>query len=262
MHKSVFSKLLLAYEGFLKDGVLIDKSFEDLGNLVGDLLFSIESLEDKDSRSLIKLQNLLDFYAEKADYILSDCKEDLKSSLQYLLLELRSNIDEIYYKKNSQITPFPTKLINVISESDRPNQTNLKSAEIIVVSETIANVISLINQDMNDLIQPLFEKCKFQVALKDHCYNILYINTIGASTLGGTVENFQGRNCHDLFPGIDKKYHEDDLYAIEQNKPMRNIELETRCKGSNESVFIISDKISIRTPENKPLVLSIFRLRE
>jgi hypothetical protein len=99
MHKIVFSRLLTAYEEFLKDGVLIDKSFEDLGNLVGDLLFSIESLEDKDSRSLIKLQNLLDLYAKKADYILSDCKEDLKSSLYYLLLELRSKIDEIYYKK-------------------------------------------------------------------------------------------------------------------------------------------------------------------
>ena len=262
MHKSVYSKLLLAYQGFLKDGILVDKSFKDLANLVGDLLFSIESLEDKDSRSLIKLQNLLDLYAEKADYILSDCKEELTSSLQYLLLELRSSIDEIYYKKNSQITPFPTRFIKVISESAPPNQTNPKSAERIVVSETIANVISLINEDMNDLIQPLFEKCKFQVALKDHCNNILYINTIGAATIGGNIQTFQGRNCYDIFSEFDKKYHEDDLKVIEQNKAMRNVEAETRLKGSNSSIFITVDKIPIRTPENKPLVLGIFRLTD
>jgi len=264
MNNKNHRRLLIAYEALLNDNNFIDRSFENLGNSVGDLLFSLESFESNNPKALMKLQHLLDFYAKKADLILSNCKEDLTKKLLDLFSQLQINIDEIYNKKHNKIVPFSTK-VKSISEGTESGTPNLElvpnKSEEYIISETIANVITLIREDRYDLIQPMFEQFKFCMILKDESNNMLYSNTSAAIAMKGNVTDFQGRNCYEAFPEFAEKYHADDLIAIEQNTPMRNIKEEVKCLNKKHLISVTADKIPIKTVDNKPLILSVFRVQ-
>lgn len=263
INQSDADKLLLIYSGLIKQGEFINESFENLGNAIGDLLFSIELLEHRDSTYYIKIEKLLDSYSEKADLILHSCKEDLINKLLDLLSGLKIGIDGINNQKTGAIISFPEK-VKVLPENIQSNKTTLKAlenkSEQHIVLETIAKVISIIKEENLYLIQPLFEKFEFPMVLKDNFNNIVCINTLGALAMHGTIQDFQNRNCYELFPKFTKKYHDDDLRAIRQNTPIKNI-LEKVYVGKTNPIVIslIVDKIPIRTMDNKPLILAAFK---
>jgi hypothetical protein len=201
MNKSIYSKLF-TYKTLLEDKIFID---ENLRKSVSDFLVSIKSLEDKNPESLIKLENSLDFYNKRSALILNNCKESLKKEYLDLFSKLQ------VYQVDIDKTPLFSN-----------------EFEEYIVLETIANVISLISEDRSFLIQPLIEKCKFSAFVKDAYNNILYINTKAAFAMNARVQDVQGKNCYETLSHFAKKYHEDDLKVIEQNKPLRNLKEEMR----------------------------------
>lgn len=256
------NKLLFAYKELLIRGKFAAEYFDNLADTIGDLLFSIESCEDKDAETLGQLQNLLNFYAEKSDLILNNCRADLTDKLLDLFSRLEFHLNGIYTKKIAGIIPFQEKM-NVSSSGVKLSESNLRlvtnKTEEDIVSETVANVISLLGEGRHDIMQPLLEKFKFGMWIKDEFNNILYINTPAALVMKGTVQDFQNRNAYDISPSMGKKYHEDDLKVIGQNKPVKNIESQFRLRNKSPFSYAIIDKIPVRTVKNKPLVLGTLR---
>jgi PAS domain S-box-containing protein len=69
----------------------------------------------------------------------------------------------------------------------------------------------------------IFNNVPANIWYKDDENVILRLNKTAATAMGGTIEDFEGKNTYDLFPDIAKKYHEDDLEVIHSGKPKLGI---------------------------------------
>lgn len=72
-------------------------------------------------------------------------------------------------------------------------------------------------------LQLIFDNVPARIWYKDDKNRILKLNRSAAASMGGSVEDFEGKNTYDLFPDMAEKYHNDDLSVINSNKPIINM---------------------------------------
>lgn len=77
---------------------------------------------------------------------------------------------------------------------------------------------------------------------KDLKNNVLRVNRAVAEATGLSIEQLEGKSCHDLFPGEAEKYYQDDLEVIRSGKPKMGI-IERLVSKKGGYLWIQTDKI-------------------
>lgn len=93
----------------------------------------------------------------------------------------------------------------------------------------------------------IFDNVPVSIWYKDDKNTILRLNRNAAESMGGTVEDFEGKNTYDLFPEMAKKYHNDDLEVIYSDKPKINI-VERYTPLNKPESWVSTDKIPHTDP--------------
>ncbi len=99
-------------------------------------------------------------------------------------------------------------------------------------------------------LQLIFDNVPVKIWYKDDKNKILRLNKQAAESMGGTTEDFEGKDSYDLFPEMAKKYHDDDLAVIASNKPHLNI-IEEYTPLNGPRRWVSTDKIPYTDPITK-----------
>lgn len=89
-----------------------------------------------------------------------------------------------------------------------------------------------------------------RVWYKDDENGIIRLNKSAADAMGMTVEEAEGANTYDLFPAMAADYHNDDLIALDGEKPLLGI-VERFTPKDGEQGWLTTDKIPFADPETK-----------
>ncbi len=112
-----------------------------------------------------------------------------------------------------------------------------------------------IRKQQQDL-QLIFDNVPVKIWYKDDKNRILRLNKNAATSMGGTVEDFEGKDTYDLFPDMAKKYHEDDLSVIQSEKPLLNI-IEEYTPIHGPRGWVSTDKIPHTDPVSEESFLFV-----
>jgi PAS domain S-box-containing protein len=112
-----------------------------------------------------------------------------------------------------------------------------------------------IRKQQQDL-QLIFNNVPVKIWYKDDKNRILRLNKQAAESMGGTIEDFEGKDTYDLFPETAKKYHDDDLEVIRSNKPQLNI-IEEHTPIDGPKLWVSTDKIPYTDPVSKDSFLFV-----
>jgi len=96
----------------------------------------------------------------------------------------------------------------------------------------------------------IFEAIPAMVLVKDTNNNILRVNSLGASYMGYTVSEMEGRNIKDFFPREFRKYIDEDKQIINSGKPLIGIN-EEYINNYGEKRVIKYDKFPYYDSGNK-----------
>ncbi|MDA9004100.1 PAS domain-containing sensor histidine kinase [bacterium] len=104
-----------------------------------------------------------------------------------------------------------------------------------------------IRKQQQDL-QLIFDNVPVSIWYKNDKNHILRLNKKAAESMGGNVEDFEGKDTYDLFPEMAKKYHDDDLAVIQSQTPQLNI-VEEYTPLNFPNGWVSTDKIPYTDPK-------------
>lgn len=96
-------------------------------------------------------------------------------------------------------------------------------------------------------LQMIFDNVPARIWYKDDKNNILKLNRQAAKSMGGEIMDFEGRNTKEFFPDMADKYLQDDLIALNGNKPLLGI-VENYKPIAGEENWIRTDKVPFTDP--------------
>lgn len=109
------------------------------------------------------------------------------------------------------------------------------------IEKQVNEKTSELNRQKGEL-QFLFENMPIRIWYKDDKNNILKLNRAAAESMGGDISDFEGKNTSEFFPLDAKKYHDDDLRAINSGTPIiAQVEI-YRPTGGGENWMMV-DKV-------------------
>lgn len=91
-------------------------------------------------------------------------------------------------------------------------------------------------------LQLIFDAVPARIWYKDDKNNILKLNREAARSMGGKVEDFEGKNTAEFFPTMADKYLNDDLEVIRSGKPLYDI-IEKYVPTEGDIGWIKTDKV-------------------
>jgi transcriptional regulator with XRE-family HTH domain len=174
----------------------------------------------------------------------------LKVSVDTLLQRGENYLDDLH--PQNLIKLFNTNLIN---PGTLPSAQNNQDVELIC--NIFKRELTSLLDEKDTILKTLINNLPFKITLKDEHNNLLILNHRLATGLGGNVNDFEGKSCYDLLPGMAKKYHDDDLKVINTNTSLMNI-IEPYEPPAGPPRLISTNKIPIICSKtNKKMVLVI-----
>jgi diguanylate cyclase (GGDEF)-like protein/PAS domain S-box-containing protein len=105
-------------------------------------------------------------------------------------------------------------------------------------------------------LQLIFDNVPVKIWLKDDKNNIIRLSQTAASSMGGSVADFEGKNAYDLFPEMAKKYHDDDLSVLQSGKPTLNI-IERYTPAGGQESWVSANKVPYNDPNTNDRLLFV-----
>lgn len=93
-------------------------------------------------------------------------------------------------------------------------------------SEAIQKIVEIKTEEIRihqKELQMIFDHVPARIWYKDDKNNILRLNALAAKSMGGKVEDFEGKNTRNFFPDMADKYYADDMAAINSGQPIMGI---------------------------------------
>lgn len=241
---------------------IIIRPFDDLASTQAAIALAVEGISQIDSDG--RYTQLNHAYAGTAGYtpdelegkpwsttVFPDDLPALNEAYQTMIMEGRVTAEargikkdgSLFYKRVTMISQYNDKSVFVGHHCFMQDITASK-----LIDEKIRH-------QQRDL-QLIFDNVPVKIWYKDDKNKILRLNKKAAESMGGEVEDFEGKDTYDLFPEMAKKYHEDDLEVIHSRIPKLNI-VERYTPLGQANQWVSTDKIPYVDPTSNESFLFV-----